>query len=118
MALVVPAVPVLVLVLVTAEVCQPVLPPIKMRWAIGRVAQDLIHPNFHQVQVMPTVVLGQTSDTLHQTTAGDSSDLTLKAWVQVLQVLEWVQIVVKVEHQITEDNLLVVLLLIHREINQ
>jgi len=88
------------LVQVTAEVSLPTLRH------IVKVVQALIHPNYHQARAIHTVALDQILVTLHLTTAGDSNDPILKAWVLVLEVLEWAPIVVPAEHQITADNLL------------
>lgn len=88
-----------VLAKVTDVVFLPTLPR-----AIVKAVQAPILPNSHQARVMHTVALGQILVTLHQTTVGDSNDLNLKAWVQDLEDLEWVLIVVRAEHQITADN--------------
>jgi hypothetical protein len=89
----------LALAQVTAEAFLPILPR-----AIVKVVQALILPNCRQVRVIHMVALDQILVTLHLTTAGDSNDPNLKAWVLVLGVLEWVLIVVPAEHQITADN--------------
>ena len=84
---------------VTVEVSLPALPQ-----AIVKVAQVQILPSCHQAKVIHMAARDLILVTLHQTTAGDSNDPNLKAWVLVLEVLEWVLIVVLAEHQITADN--------------